>query len=119
MRRKKERLSNLFGGQPSSEDAQPAGNAFADMLKKSRRSVLKTAGSLDDVEDDSVTEQGTTNQAKSHDDGRRQLSSSLPANSNKPSVEKKQPEQNDEGPIKRSYKVEKMSVSEKRKMLFG
>ena len=119
LRRKKERLSNLFGGQPSSEDAQP-GNAFADMLKKSRRSVLKSTSTLDDVEDDSITEQATANQAKSHDDGRRQLSSSLPeANSNKPNVEKKQPEQNDDGPIKRSYKVDTMSVSEKRKLLFG
>ena len=118
LRRKKERLSNLFGGQPSSEDAQP-GNAFADMLKKSRRSVLKSTSTLDDVEDDSITEQETANQAKSHDDGGSQLSSSLPANSNKPNVEKKQPEQNDDGPIKRSYKVDKMSVSEKRKLLFG
>ena len=114
LRRKKERLSNLFGGQPSSEDAQP-GNAFADMLKKSRRSVLKSTAELDD----SITEQETANQAKSHDDGGSQLSSSLPANSNKPNVEKKQPEQNDDGPIKRSYKVDKMSVSEKRKLLFG
>ena len=98
---KKEQLSNLFGPPP---DDEPPANAFADMLKKSRRHVLKDQSSDVGI----VIEK----------EGRRELSSSLPANLTQ--SQSKVEETVDEQGTKRVYgKVDKMSVSEKRNMLFG
>jgi len=98
---KKEQLSNLFGPPPDS----PQGNAFADMLKKSRRHVLK----------DQSSDVGIVIEKEGR---QRELSSSLPANSTQSQT--KVEETVDEQGTKRVYgKVDKMSVSEKRNMLFG
>ena len=97
---KKEQLSNLFGPPPNS----PQGNAFADMLKKSRRNVLK----------DQSSDVGIVIEKEGR---QRELSSSLPANSTQSHT--KVEETVDEQGTKRVYGSKQMSVSEKRNMLFG
>ena len=96
---KKEQLSNLFGPPPD----EPPANAFADMLKKSRRNVLKDQSSDVGI----IIEK----------EGRRELSSSLPANLTQSQT--KVEETVDEQGTKRVYGSKQMSVSEKRNMLFG
>ena len=94
---RKERLGNLFKT-PDADDAP--GGGFADMLKKSRKNVLKTTSTLDAQYETSDQGKGAEEKAKSPE-----------------KIEEAPPAQ-DDGP-KRSYAVNKMSVSEKRKMLFG
>ena len=98
---KKEQLSNLFGPPP---DDEPPANAFADMLKKSRRNVLK----------DQSSDVGIVIEKEGR---QRELSSSLPANLTQSQT--KVEETVDEQGTKRVYGSKQMSVSEKRNMLFG